>query len=310
MFRTIVLLGTLACTAEPSVDASTGETGVPAAPGDTIAPRVISTTPEDGAEVVRTGVDVVIRFSEPMHRASVEGALTSDATGLQWGDGGAALTLELPLAYAEAPAQALPYAVTLSTDATDLAGNPLEEPLELTFHTGVRHVVELPLHESLFGNRFESNPDTRYSWLGAGDGSTGTLLWGVASWYIEGLPVDVVDFERVTLSGALARVDGDPAGDFGPMLVERVAFDTFAGGFSAVAIGRNPTPLIADGVPIVQGDPVEADLTPIFADAFDDGAGLFQIRVGFEGAPNDDEGQDAAFMSLASAHLTVETLTR
>ncbi|MEO0602753.1 MAG: Ig-like domain-containing protein [Myxococcota bacterium] len=311
----ILLVTLAACTSEPVLDDASPDVPMDPEPAvaDTTAPRVVATTPDHLDDGVLADTIVTITFSEAMDTASVEAAL--EVTGepsFDWNTSATELSIELPLTYADAPAEALVYTVTLDEEATDEAGNGLEQPLRLEFRTAVRHTTVLANHDSLFGNRYESSPDTRYSWIGAGDGSSGTLLWGVGSWIIADLPssAELVDFEAVTLTSELVRVDNDPAGDFGAMRVERVSFDSFTDGFVAPSLGVNPTPLIPDGVPLAQGDAVEADLTPIFGEAWDDGAPLFQIRVAFEDSPNTDGHQDAAYMSMGSTVLTVSSLTR
>ncbi|MEM6928600.1 MAG: Ig-like domain-containing protein [Myxococcota bacterium] len=309
----IFFVALAACTSEPVVDNAPDAPGGPDDSIDVTAPWVVATTPDHLDDGVLADTIVTITFSEAMDMASVEAALDVAGTPrLDWNATATALSVELPLSYADAPSEALVYTVGIGDGATDEAGNALDQPLRLEFRTAVRHTTVLANHDSLFGNRYESDPDVRYSWIGAGDGSSGTLLWGVGSWVIADLPpsADLVDFEAVTLTSELVRVDNDPAGDFGAMLVERVAFDSFTGGFGAPSLGVNPTPLIPDGVPLAQGDAVEADLTPIFGDAWDDGAALFQIRVAFEDSPNTDGHQDAAYMSMGTTVLTVSSLTR
>jgi hypothetical protein len=104
---------------------------------DTVAPVVVSSTPLAGAINAEVDVLVSVTFSEPMAGATV------NTTSLTIRRGGAPIMATVT--YSGVVALLLPwevlsyateYAVTLSTAATDLAGNPLQSAREWRFTTG------------------------------------------------------------------------------------------------------------------------------------------------------------------------------
>jgi hypothetical protein len=97
---------------------------------DTTLPMVIGNSPT-GTDVSVT-TDVTVTFNETMNQTSAEGAFSimSDATGaFSWSGNIMTFTPAADLA------DNTTYDVTISTDAKDLAGNPLTEPFIWNFTT-------------------------------------------------------------------------------------------------------------------------------------------------------------------------------
>ena len=121
---------------QPFALAVTG--GLADAAQDTTPPHVVATVPGIGATGVPITTTLALSFSEDMNRDSVSQALTlvpSTPGDLAW-DG---MTLRFTSSEPLAPRTA--YTVTVSTAATDLAGNRLAQPFRLTFSTGAPIVV-------------------------------------------------------------------------------------------------------------------------------------------------------------------------
>ena len=104
-----------------------------ALPGDTTAPTVRSTSPDEGAIEVNRREPVVIRFSEPMNTAA--GSVTASPGGplpvalWSWDDVGSTLTVVPNTPWAQGT-------VTITVDAfEDPAGNVMEAPYEFYFET-------------------------------------------------------------------------------------------------------------------------------------------------------------------------------
>jgi outer membrane protein assembly factor BamB len=97
---------------------------------DTVAPTVVDYAPNGTS--IPIGTPIMLRFSEPMNRTSVEGAFSAvpaiSGTFSWFGD---TLNLDLtgPLWYS------MPYTITVGTAAKDAAGNPLESPFSWQFTT-------------------------------------------------------------------------------------------------------------------------------------------------------------------------------
>lgn len=112
---------------------TTSDMGDDAAFGDTLAPEIRATTPEDGAVEVNRREPLVIRFSEPMN--TEVGAITAAPGGpipaarWRWDSVGSTLTV-LP----NAPWSEGGVTITIA-DFEDLAGNPLAESVEVAFET-------------------------------------------------------------------------------------------------------------------------------------------------------------------------------
>ena len=104
---------------------SNSPSGTTSAPSDTILPNVTSTTPANSATGVAVTTTIAVQFSEAMNKANTEGAFsTSPATAgiFSWNAAGDKMTYT--------PSASLTggtlYTVTITTAATDLAGNPLD----------------------------------------------------------------------------------------------------------------------------------------------------------------------------------------
>lgn len=119
---------------------------------DAEAPSVMSMSPTGGADGVLTNAVVELVFSEPMDTTSVELALDAsdiEPFSISWDDEGTTLTLtpDDGLAYATGASplgtDALEFAVSVSTDAVDLAGNQLDAAWTASFSTARQITVGL-----------------------------------------------------------------------------------------------------------------------------------------------------------------------
>jgi hypothetical protein len=101
---------------------------------DFVAPWIISATPTDGAVGVGVTTEtIVIEFSEPMNKSSVEGAFSMyPAKYIQdysWDGNALIITFSSELEYG------IIYTMTVGTDAKDISGNALEAPYTWSFTT-------------------------------------------------------------------------------------------------------------------------------------------------------------------------------
>jgi len=108
--------------------------------GDTTSPTVVSVMPADGATGIEDDEVIVITFSEAMDKPSAQAAFQSSNLGpvtFNWSDD---TTLEITpagLAYAQGGPSVMAnvYDYTLTTVATDLAGNGLDANRASSFST-------------------------------------------------------------------------------------------------------------------------------------------------------------------------------
>ena len=140
--KNLAVILTIALTA-----ACGGDDGSDPAPGeDLTAPTVVSMSPEDGAVGVRDDAAVVIEFSEPMDRLSVQDNIDAadlGAINAEWNDDSTVLTItpDQALAYAEGEGldpsliPALSYVVEVGAGAADEAGNGMAGAVQTSFST-------------------------------------------------------------------------------------------------------------------------------------------------------------------------------
>ncbi len=98
---------------------------------DTTRPTIVMTQPEDGASGIPSGMPIVITFSEPMTRYTIEGAISIEpSVQLE-------ITVEasiVTIGHEGFPPDSL-IKVTIDTTAADLAGNHLASEYPFSFRT-------------------------------------------------------------------------------------------------------------------------------------------------------------------------------
>jgi hypothetical protein len=103
---------------------------------DDVPPRVLDIFPPDGWEEVPTGVEIRIRFSEPVEPTSVQRGSITLISGEDLAEGSfevaGALVVFTPL---KPLISGVVYRLVVTAWVTDLYGNPLESGVETTFRT-------------------------------------------------------------------------------------------------------------------------------------------------------------------------------
>ncbi len=152
-----------------------------AAPPDTTAPQIVSVTPADSSTGVTGAAKIKIQFSEPMDIVSTQAAYSSDSDGIKpaqvtftWEDAGKRLVItpNAPLAYSP-DEDYKTYSFTLSTAATDKAGNPLAAAKSASFST-LRTLTSNLDPERIDGVVYFSHEETNGGEESYGAGSSGT----------------------------------------------------------------------------------------------------------------------------------------
>jgi len=148
---------------------------------DTTAPQIVLITPGDGATGVTKAVKIKIQFSEPMDIVSTQAAYSSDSDGIKpaqvtftWEDEGKRLVItpNAPLAYSP-DENYKTYTFTLSTAASDKAGNPLAAARSASFST-LRTLTSNLDPESIDGGAYFFHDESSGGVESYGAGSSGT----------------------------------------------------------------------------------------------------------------------------------------
>jgi hypothetical protein len=187
---------------------------------DTTAPTVVSSTPTKGATGITKDSSIVIAFSEKMDQLSTQAAYQSaDLPGVavtfSWNAEGTELTItpNKPLSYVTGTnptIAAKTYAFSITSTATDLAGNALT-PFSSSFSTlkaiTTSFTGEADRDGTVTNSGFVSTSDTTFL---VGDGAANQALRGFLSFDLTFIFGDAVTIERATLSFYKTGFRGSP----------------------------------------------------------------------------------------------------
>jgi hypothetical protein len=203
---------------------------------DTTPPTVVSSLPADASVGVFADQIISIQFSEPMDKASVQTAYQSAQlpdllVNMNWNEAGDQLIITpnqpLVYGYATSPTDLNPnsYALSISTAATDLAGNELEMDVDIEF-TMLNYVSEdIDLLGSLTGS-MRQGAAWAFGIIQAGDsGNPPNLQYrGFASFPLYDLPTEIVEIVDATLLSTQYLVAGTPYTDLGDLEIHDVEY--------------------------------------------------------------------------------------
>lgn len=187
---------------------------------DTTPPTVVSSTPSNGELGITKDTSIVITFSEKMDQLSTQAAYQSaDLPGVDvtfnWNADSTELTVKpnKPLSYAigtNATIAAKTYAFSVSSTATDVAGNALA-PFNSSFSTlkaiTTSFIGEAERDGTLTDTGFINTSDTNFL---VGDGAANQTLRGFLSFDLTFIVGNAVGIERATLSVYKLTVRGFP----------------------------------------------------------------------------------------------------
>jgi hypothetical protein len=298
-------------------------------------PRVLGVSPSDGAQGVARDALVVVRFSQPMNAASVEGAYQSNGLAAAlvvfgWNEAFTTLTITpaSPLAYAASAAatdgsspafDAQAYQYGFSAGATDRAGQALPAQ-SFTFSTLRQVSVELYADGALSGNWTNANTEGIHNCTRAakapyvptvcvGEDSTGALYSGLLSFDLSAFPAGIAAFSKAALS-ASGRVYGTPE-SLGGSRLDHVDFAELSAG----ALGSTPLaalgpfyarPTLADDTTLHLGGDVSSALADDYANRAAR-ANRSQYRLSFAKGVSDGVWDDVE-MPTSSVRLTATYL--
>lgn len=247
---------------------------------DTIAPTVVAITPANGTLNVRATEPIVVTFSEPMNTSSGDVAyapeeIPTEPWETSWSADGTMLTIDAKLTYPSgSDPSAIPNKVhrfTITENAQDLAGNPLDTPAVAEFTLARQVVQQLPiiLGAPNCGNVNVSDGAGEFTFIGSGEGSSGTVARvGYATFDITTVADDILEWQSARIVASIRSITGDP-GKFGNIDAEHIFFDSNNNDVpSTMALHALGTFIVLTPAPVVD-DPVELDVLVAIQDDLD-----------------------------------------
>ncbi len=216
---------------------------------DVTPPSIVTTLPADAALGVLEDAKIVVTFSEPMDQAAAEQAyesveLPASEVTMAWNAAGDELTItpnsKLPYKDVAGPDvdQRFGFGFTITTTATDKAGNNLEADAHFGFSTARRVSQTLDRVASLTGlvsgTGYKATND-----IIVGDGSANQEYRGFLTIDMAKLPDGILEFEKAGLHVNQDLVSGAPYVGHGSLEVHELDFVALdATAFSAGSLGN------------------------------------------------------------------------
>lgn len=283
-------------------------------PEDTTPPTVIVTSPSTGATGIAAGENIVVTFSEPMDRATVEAAyhsqqLPSDQVSMAWNAELTQLTISpnQPLAYSAgtgtdpSTVAAFTFAIQIGADAADLAGNPLGTAMDLSFATKRRMTAAfgLDLDFTRVTLTISSLSGTE---IFIGDTSSKNPYRSYLTFDLSSLPADAV-IEDAYFDARQLPSDGAPY-TIGGVRVEHVTFTAVSAGFLTNAPTLSaPGMFSEDGTVGTKSIGVTAQVVDDVANRVERGD-RSQYRLLIDQGTNDDDVTDRAVFAKDTFQLS------
>jgi hypothetical protein len=308
--------------------AGTGGSGPVA---DKTPPKVVSVTPTNNAKGVKSDASIVVTWSEPMNKASAQGAFQSvDLAGqvtFAWNAQGTVMTVKpsKPLEYATglhanlASLAARAYSISLNTSAEDVAGNGLASDYTFKFWT---------LREVSWSVLASTNIDA-YVLTSAGVAAKGDADGGIwvgdednngwrrmaLDFGISGIPAAAVGITRASVTASMTMTapwTGKPLGSPFTWLGKVVLDHIHAPVIDASTLLVEPLRRVGDLATSATPGEKTVDATVAVAEDVAKRASRnnrSQFRAQFTTTTNGNNGADAAFFGYdSSAKLSVNYL--
>jgi hypothetical protein len=302
-------------------DTGDADDDVPPEPVDDVAPSIESTEPAAQATGVRGDAEIIVKFSEPMHRATTEAAYAGDLgdVSFSWTDEDTTLHI-VPLnglGYAEGPEPlaAQTYNVTIGASALDLAGNALD-PSSFSFSTLRKVRLELsPSTDATLTGSWGSDgaaaacedytlcAGDQSSSSGPGPANETTVQYkAFVSFDLSALPDAMVSLESAAIEVLASKTFGAPFAGLGELHIERARFASI----DALAFAADPEATLA--VMSNEEDLVtSADIRWAIQESLASNE-LSQYRLTFPQATDSDSDSDLVAFEAESQVLRLEYL--
>jgi hypothetical protein len=302
--------------AQPSTDAGNGGREPPGS--DIGPPRVLSSSPANGARGVPSNASIEINFSEPMDTAATIAAYTSTdlpaaALTFAWRNNDSVLVLTprqpLPVASGTDPdsVTARELRFQIGSGARDAGGTPLAPaPVSIAFTTlrEIAQTFDTVRDRNLTGNFrgdmvygvFECEQQDTSVCAGDGLGATEAPYRGFLTFDLAPLPKDGIESAELSLS--ISAILNGPF-ELGALLVEQTSFPIID--YQAFQQNREAQLGVLATAAVV-GQILSLDAT---ASVIAKAGGLGQYRLRFDSDTNSDGAPDIILCDWTTPHLTV-----
>ncbi|MBB6030856.1 Ig-like domain-containing protein [Oceanithermus desulfurans] len=281
-------------------------------PADATAPTVVSVYPADGFHGFKRGEAITITFNEPVDPISVMEAYRSDDEGLKpdqvtfaFADGGKKVYIQpvQPLLYSPTDAY-LYYAFELGPEVSDRSGNPLAQPLRVSFSTMRTLTANLPSERAFDGSASPTAAVSDQALLSVGDGATDA---GIRGFFSFAFPEDAGGVLAAELRFFVHHISGTPFADLGRLSLEPVtlgdALDATDYYVSALA-----TPITDAGTGWTDGSYRTYGVSDWAIAAWNEGRGRLEVRLRFDAETDHDGSTDALFLVAQDAEEVPEAI--
>jgi len=239
---------------------------------DNVAPMVTNVSPTSPSTVTED-FSVVITFSEPMNKASVESAivlLPSSATpAFSWNGHQDELTITPGVRYPEGTdpgaVSLQQLAIALGTGGVDVAGNALASATTLDYTLQFKRITAVfPFSQTLSGNCSATCTGT-FTFFQAGENGTDTVT-NRGFLTIPFILPDGIIIDRAVLNSQIEALGADPFGKLGDLMIDHLRFTainnaTFAapGTELGALVARTPIPAVGTPAAFEITDAVSED---------------------------------------------------
>ena len=272
---------------------------------DATPPSVVSVYPADGSHGFRHGDAIILTFSEPVDPISVMEAYRSDDEGLKpdqvtfaFADGGKKVYIRpvQPLLYSPTDAY-LYYAFELGREVTDRAGNPLAEPLRVSFSTMRTLTANLPSERAFDGSASASVAQNDLPVFMVGDNLSDE---GIRGFFSFAFPEEADGVLAARLRFYVSGLTGDPFGGLGLLSLEPVDLG------EALDAADYLTPALAvaitdAGTGWTAGSYHEYGVSDWAVAAWNEGRNRLQIRLRFDQESDGDGANDVVYLVAQDA---------
>jgi hypothetical protein len=273
----------------------------------------VSVSPSEGARGVLVESPLVLSFSAPMDRTSVENGWSSTslmrgAMRFSWNTESTILTVDASqaLSYPKGgpSVDRFGFDIVIDADAKSAAGVELGTAFRSSFETAREVTMTLDTPVALKTGAFDSRVST--SVLRVGDGPMNQTWRSYVTFGLDGLPPAIVRTESATLRLVQASIEGTPYADLGGLTVGRVEpSPSLEDAVSYASTAQDPRPLPRDpGV----GDPAGARMIDVKAHleaAITASAAELSGRFEFATAQDGDNADDVVILSMPTLELVV-----